>query len=76
MRQLECSSKWSQMYYLNAPEKNEKFRTTNLVFVEISFIVCMLSNSGKFFINANFINEKSEKVQVRSNTDLALLYLF
>ena len=53
MSQLEYSSKWSQMCYSNAPEKNEKLlwivknRTVNVIFEGTSFIVCMLSNSGK-----------------------------
>ena len=42
MRQLDSSSKWSHMYYPNAPERNEKHlsivknRTTNVIFEETS----------------------------------------
>ena len=58
------------MYYLNAPEKNEKKswivtnRTANEIFEETSFIIFTLSNSGKrkaqkmHFTNANTNNEK------------------
>ena len=53
MSQIECSSKWSQMNYSNAPEKNEKYlwivqnRTVNVVFERTSFIACTILNSGK-----------------------------
>ena len=71
MRQRDSSSKWSHMYYPNAPEKNEKQlwivknRTSNVIFEETSFIASTLSNSGKGkankyidFIKANTSSEK------------------
>ena len=73
MRQLECSSKCFEMYYLNAPEKNEKLlstvkiRTANVIFAETSFVVCMLSNSGNekqkiLFVTVNTNKTKNERV--------------
>ena len=49
MPQLECSSKWFQMYCPNAPEKMRivNDRLVNVIFEEKIIIVCTFSNSGR-----------------------------
>ena len=69
LQQIESSSNWSQMYYLNAPEKTRKNykwlrnRTENIIFKETILIVCTLSNSGNgkarnAFFRCEYDNEK------------------